>query len=109
MAVTYEEVTPTPIANARVRKALLDGIAKKYYINANVGYVLHDNTLDSPVYDEAAGEETGEIILGYSEGTKTCGIAYDWAANPREFYAVLRSEVPENQIFSGPATDHETA
>lgn len=109
MPVIYEDITPTPVENASVKKAILNGVPSSYRIKANDGYVLHDNTLDSPVYDEITGEETGEIILGYSEGTKTCGINYDWNANPREFYAVLRDTVPENQIFSGPATDHETA
>lgn len=106
MAVTYEELNPTPIENARVRKAFLNRVAKVYYINANEGYVLHDNTLDSPAYVEIIGGETGGIILGYSEGTKSCGIDYDWDANPREFYAVLRDTVPADQIYSGGNTDH---
>lgn len=107
MAITYEEINPSPIENATVRQSYRDGVAGSFYINANEGYVLHDNTLDSPVYDEITGEETGNIILGYSEGTKTCRANYDWDANPREFYAVLRDNVPADQIYSGGNNDHE--
>jgi hypothetical protein len=107
MAMSYEEIIPTPIENARVRKILDNGVHKGYYINANEGYVLHDNTLDEIIYDDFTGEPTGEVIRGFSEGTKSCGANYDWEANPREFYAVLRTEVPENQIFGG--NNHETA
>lgn len=99
MAVSYVEVNPTPIENTTVRKILIDGVHRGYFINANDGYVLHDNTLDSYDYDEFTGEPIGEPVLGYSEGTKSCGTNYDWGANPREFYSVLRSAVPENQIF----------
>lgn len=108
MPVTYEAVIPAPIENTTVKKAFLNGVATVYYISANDGYVLHDNVLD--VYEEfdaTTGEPIGEPVLGYSEGTKSCGINYDWDANPREFYAVLRSSVPENQIFSGGGNDHE--
>ena len=100
MAITYEEVTPTPIENATVRKVLRDGVAGSYYIKANDGYVLHDNTLDTNIYDENYENVIG-TNPGYSPGTCSCGINYDWEANPREFYAVLRSEVPADQIFGG--------
>ena len=98
MAVTYEEINPTPIENTTVRKILLDGVHRGHFIDANAGYVLHDKTLDAPEYDPETYEETGNILLGYSDDTKSCGTNYDWDANPREFYAVLRSSVPENQI-----------
>lgn len=107
MPIIYEEVIPTPIENVTVKKALNNGVHNAYTLKANEGYVLHDNTLDTPVYDEYTGEETGNIILGYSEGTKTCRANYDWDTNPREFYAVLRTDVPADQIYSGGNNDHE--
>ena len=100
MPITYETVTPTPIENATVQKAFLNGVPRVYYISANDDYVLHDNVLDVyEEFDEITGEPIGEPVLGYSAGTKSCDINYDWDANPREFYAVLKSTVPENQIF----------
>ena len=90
MPIIYEEVIPTPIENVTVKKAFNNGVHRTYTLKANEGYVLHDNTLDAQGYDEETGEFTDEIILGYSEGTKTCGANYDWDENPREFYAIRK-------------------
>lgn len=98
--ITYEEVTPTPIENATVKKLLLDGVHKTYNISPNEGYVLHDKNYDLPVLDEEGGE-TGEFILGYRTNTASCPATYDFTENPREFYAVLASTVPADQIFGG--------
>ena len=99
MAVSYVEVNPTPIENTSVKKVIVIDVEKAYYVSANEEYVLHDNTLDRYEYDEFTGKPIGQPVLGYSAGTKSCGINYDWDANPRKFYAVLKSTVPENQIF----------
>ena len=101
MASHEEIVNPTLIENTTMKILYLDNVAKAYKITANDGYVLHDNVLDAYEYDEFTGEPIGQPVLGYSAGTKSCDINYDWDENPREFYAVLRSTVPENQIFSG--------
>ena len=109
MAVTYEDVNPTLIANTTMRKRILDGIFKVYTINANEGYILHDKGYDSPVYDETTGEETGEVILGFRPPSSTATVAanYDFIANPRELYAILEDELPEGAvIYSG--NNHET-
>ena len=99
MASHEEIVNPTLIENATMTILYLDNVAKAYKIKANDGYVLHDNVLDTVVFDEVTREPIEEVVLGYSAGTKSCDINYDWDANPREFYAVLKSTVPENQIF----------
>jgi hypothetical protein len=39
--------------------------------------------------------ETDEIILGFTTGTKTCHINYDFEENPREFYAVKDGDYNE--------------
>lgn len=106
--VTYEIVTPTPIANATVRKVFADGVHTRYYIQAIDGYVLHDNELD---YSTGIDEETNEMlpeVEGYTTGTVSCRYDYDFVANPRGFYAVPYDSVPENSIF-GSNNDHETA
>lgn len=101
MDFTYEDVNPTLIANTTMQKRLRDGVDYSYRITANDGYVLHDKALDTEEFDYEMMIPTGNIIRGYTEGTCTCAASYDFIANEREFYAVLRSEVPENQIFGG--------
>lgn len=78
-----------------------EGVLRAYYIRPVDGYVLHSNTLDEIVVDPETLEETGEVILGYTAGTVSVGYNYDFAANSREIYAVLRSSVDENYIFGG--------
>lgn len=105
MAYTYEDVIPTIIPNTTMQKMLLDGVHRSYVIAPIDGYVLHDKNRDWTDIDYDTMAET--IILGFTTGTATCAASYDFTANPREFYAVLRSEVPENQIFGGGDINHE--
>jgi hypothetical protein len=83
------------------------GVFKAYYITPNDGYVLHDKNRDWYDIDPMTGEQNEEPTLGYTTGTATCAASYDFAANPREFYAVLRSTIPENQIFGVGDNEHE--
>jgi hypothetical protein len=107
MAITYEEMKPSLIANAAVKKGLLNGVHKLYDLNANKGYVLHDNMLDEGVIDPDTLEPTGKIKKGYYTGTRSVRYDYDFTTNPREFYAVLENSVPSDQIFNVPSGDHE--
>jgi hypothetical protein len=84
-----------------------DNELRSYFIEAVEGYVLHDNRFDERVVDPETGEETGEIILGYASGSISVGYNYDFAANPRQIYAVPRDSVDENYIFGGVNNDHE--
>lgn len=104
MTVTYEDVTPSFIANTIMRKRFYDGVHTQYTIKAVDGYVLHDKGRDWPDEDPETGEEIWK--LGFTRGTTTCGANYDFTANPREFYALLESEVPADQIF-GSGNNHE--
>jgi hypothetical protein len=106
MVITKEDIA-TLIPNTSMQKVYRDGVFNTYYITPNEGYVLHDKAYDAPVYDDY-GNETGEIILGYRTSQASCPASYDFTANPREFYAVLASSVPADQIFGG-GNDHETA
>ena len=56
-------------------------------IIAKDGYKLHDINRDETVIDEN-GNETGEIIKGYTKGIVTVFTDYDFEENPREIYAV---------------------
>lgn len=108
MAVwTYEDLNPTFIENTTMQKGYMDGVFKIYSITPNEGYVLHDQLLDFVEIDPENGEPVGEVILGYYDGTRTVGANYDFVANPREFYAVLRTTVPEDNICGGGNNDHE--
>lgn len=113
MAFTYEDVNPTLIENTTMRKRLRDGVDYQYLITANSGYVLHDTNRDYELFDEIGDpvlDENGEQIIkqGFTRATATCAANYDFTANPREFFAVLESEVPADQIFTVPNGEHET-
>lgn len=103
MAYTYENVIPTLIENTTMQKRLLNGVHRTYMITANEGYVLHDKDLDF-----TTPEDRETFIAGYTTGTCTCAASYDFAVNPREFYAVPADSVPADQIFGGGDNDHET-
>lgn len=103
MAITNGNVITNLLENITVTEKLNNGVLVAYDIRANEGYVLHDNMLD---YEDA----DGNIVLGYKGDSRSVPKSYDFTANPREFYAVLESEVPdpENQIFGGGNNnDHE--
>ena len=96
MAFTYEDVTPTLIPNTNMRLRLRDGVPYQYLISASEGYVLHETGYDYPdMNDETI------IHKGYTVGTVSCSVNYDFETNPREIYAVLRTDVPADDIFGG--------
>lgn len=95
---TIENTTIVPFYNK-------NGVHTQYSITPNSGYVLHDSRSDGVELDEF-GNEVG-VILGYVQGTVSVPASYDFTANPFQLYAVLRSTVPEDQIFGGGGNDHE--
>ena len=84
-----------------------------YRITPISGYVLHDNARDDYEIDEATGDfvldENGELIVlqGFTRGTASCSIRYDFEANEREFFTRLESEVPADRIFGVGNNEHE--
>lgn len=84
-----------------------------YYITPVDGYVLHDNARDWEAFDEETGDliydENGNTIIvqGFTQGTASCSINYDFNANPREFFTKLENEVPADQIFGVGNNEHE--
>lgn len=104
MTITYEDVIPTLIPNTTMQKRLYDGVHKQYVIYPVDGYVLHDSGRDWTEEDPETGNEI--VVRGYTRGQASCGANYDFATNPREFYAVPESEVPADHIFGG-GNDHE--
>ena len=103
MAVIREDLTPTLIENTEMQRILVNGVHKLYGITPCENYVLHDRLLDEfEEFDEETGEGVGEPIrLRYYSGTRSVGADYDFAVNPREFYAVLRSKVDEKKDERG--------
>ena len=104
-AITKEPVIPSPIENTTTLMGFVDGVARRYEITPNNGYVLHDNAMDWMENNPETLE--GTLKLGYTTGTCTCIASYDFAANPREFYAVPASSVPADQIFGVGEPNHE--
>lgn len=58
-----------------------------YRISPNEGYKLHEITLDEIAVDEN-GNETGEIIKGFTTSYITAGADYDFEKNDRQIYVV---------------------
>ena len=102
--ITRQEVIPTPVENATVVKAFVDGVHRQYEITPNAGYVLHDKVRDWTETDFETGEEI--VKLGYTTINASCPATYDFVANPREFYTAPADSVPADQIF-GVSNDHE--
>lgn len=92
-----KEPMDTLIANTTMQKMLSDGVHTGYEITPNEGYVLHDKGRDWTEPNWETMED--ELHLGYTRGSASCRVNYDFEANPREFYAVLESEVPADHIF----------
>jgi hypothetical protein len=79
MIITYENVTPSLIPNTIMHKMYIDGIHKTYDIFPVANYLLHDNTLNTEVYNEATFEVI-ETKFGYSPSSVyvSCGANYDF-------------------------------
>ena len=101
MAIVKVDLIPAIIENTAMQEMYSNGVLRGYSITPIEGYVLHDKGMDVPVIDEETGVETGEVLLGYRRTTASCAANYDFVTNPREFYAVLESSVPADQIFGG--------
>lgn len=129
MAYTYEEVIPTPIANAKVERMLKDGVQTTFRIQANSGYVLHDSRIDYPECDDL-GMPTGAIIPWFKLGSTTVNKNYDFTditngtytytdengmtvtvpvekIGEYEFYTLPVDIVPTSQTMGGTTTDPE--
>ena len=98
---TNEILNPSPIENTTIVKRYMDGIFKVYGVIPNERYILHDSLLDEIIYDSDTLEPTGEIVLRYYPGMRTVAADYNFTANSRKFYAVLRTDVPSDNICDG--------
>lgn len=107
MAIIYSPMAETLLENTTMQLGVdsVTGQEKKYRITPNEGYILHDNSYDTYADYDENGNGIGEVILGYRTSTASCTIA-QFNSNYYDFYAVPRSEVPENQIF-GTDNNHE--
>ena len=106
MAFTYEQLEQSLIDNTVMEKVFNNGVHLVYRITPIAGYVLHDKGRDFTEIDPITSEEV--IRLGYTSTSTSCPANYDFEANPREFYAVLASDVPADQIFAVGGDNHET-
>lgn len=96
MASVYETMVTSLIKNAVMQKVYVDGAHRVYTITPAEGYVLHDSVRD---WTENPGTLEETFKQGFTRATASCAANYDFTANPREFYAVLRDSVPADQIF----------
>ena len=85
----YKDIEPI-IENTTMQEFInKDGKLVGYTILPADGYKLHEKSRDEIVVDEN-GNETGEVIKGYTTGLVTAFANYDFIKNPREIYAVER-------------------
>lgn len=82
----YKEIEPL-IENTLCEARVKDGKIISYRIRPKEGYKLHEITLDEKAVDEN-GNETNEVILGFTKAYVTSGAGYDFKKNDREIYAV---------------------
>lgn len=74
-----------------------NGVELVYVIAPIEGYVIHNNARDwTEIVD---GEEV--LKEGFTTGSVSVPITYDFTANPFNLYTKLASEVPADQIFGG--------
>lgn len=101
--MALRDTTPI-IENTTMQIYSNDSGDRAYYITPVDGYVLHDKARDWEDLDENGNTI---IVQGFTRGTATCSINYDFNANPREFFTRLESEVPADQIFGVGNNNHE--
>lgn len=102
MAVREEIVIPSLIENTTMIKLYRDEVFIAYKFRPIDGYVLHDKAYDYYGNFDDEGNPIGEPIeLGYATGTCSCPASYDFTINPREFYTILESDVPETGVIFG--------
>lgn len=104
MAIIYTPMTETLLENTSMEIGTESGVAKKYRITPNEGYVLHDKSYDTYLEYDEIGNGVGEPILGYRTSTASCTVA-QFNNNEREFYAVPASSVSADQIFGNTDTE----
>ena len=80
-----------------------NGIERVYIIAPIEGYVIHNNARDWT--EEIDGEEV--VKEGFTTGSVSVPITYDFEANPFNLYTKLASEVPSDQIFGNNEPEHE--
>lgn len=69
-----------------------NGEISTYRITPEDGYVIHNKFRDTPLFDTDTGEETGEVIRGYTGSYIILKSDYDFEDNPYDIYAILKEE-----------------
>lgn len=93
MKIKYVDVNPTLIENTIMQLMIDVDDADRilsYKITPVNGYVLHDKVGDWKDHDEITGEEVTK--QAFYTGMCTCGANYDFAENPREFFAISKKD-----------------
>jgi hypothetical protein len=114
MAIIYTPMEETLLENTSMELGAENGIAKKYRITPNEGYVLHDNRYDNYAEYDEEGNPIGELVLGYRTSTASCSVRQlvvddngEIVTNTYDFYAVPVSSVPADQIFGNVTPETE--
>lgn len=124
MAITNGDYIQSSIPNASILEKLKDGSLYAYSIEAEDGYVLHDNRIDEEEFDLETTRPTGNLIPRFKTGSTTVSVSYDFKTTTNgtytytdennmeatvpvvkigvyEFYTLPEDIVPINQICGG--------
>ena len=101
--ITVEAIIPNTRMEAYYNS---DNVLRRYYIYPAEGYALHHKLYDEEIIDEETLEPTGEIRQRFTTAFTTVVADYDFVANPDEIFAVLLSELDEDQLC-GVSTEPE--
>lgn len=88
----YEKLETTLVENTITEGCYNENELIAYRITPLDGYVIHTKFYDTPVIDEITGEETGEIIKGYSYSDIGINSNYDFEENPFDIYEVKKGD-----------------
>lgn len=95
--IIYTPMEETLLENTTMELGTENGIAKKYRITPNEGYVLHDKGMDTYTEYDENGNGVGEPIVGYRTSTASCTVA-QFINNEREFYAVPTENISKENV-----------
>ena len=87
MNFSYENLEKTLVENTTMKTMFRNGVPYQYLITPKENYVLHEIGYD---YTDMNNLEIKH--KGYTVGTITVPVNYDFETNDREIYAVVESE-----------------
>lgn len=90
------------LPNITIERKYVNDVHKAYRLTANDGYSLHSPSLDTETEDPMTGEKSIERYYPKQATVNVVQPVETW-----DWHAVLETDVPADQIFSGGNNDHK--